>query len=643
MFTALAYFLFGDGDAQARLPMALAGIGLVASAWMLRPYLGRRGALIAAVLLGFSPSLLYFTRFARHDGLMVLWELWMVIGIFRYIDTGKPGYLYLLAASIALAIGTHELYYIVFFIFGLLMLVRIIAETTWGKYINMVLGGLVGICAAIGILTMVFYVPLPVGEGLYLGEKVFLTMVVLLFAWASSFAWDPTPVVVPRFVHLWRNERTTLWIALSILVGLYLVMYTTFFAYPRGAIDGLYAGLAYWLGSQQEFARGDQPWYYYFLLLGVYEPLGILAAVGAAIYLYTRGFSLPWLRFGRKAEPQPAPETTLDVTADTDEETTTDTRRTRRKRRHTEDSDEHTNGLEMEPEPATASGPRPNYMPLFILIMVAWYFCAIVIFSWAGEKMPWLVIHMALPGNLIAAWVLGRLLRLIPPLGVRPGVSPIENNPASDATPETSKLDDAPPEEFPSTQREGGFSWRVLMVPPLLLLLLIALGVALSRFYSDAGGQEGQSNLLQGFVPLLVFGGCVYALLTLSQYITWRVTLAVSALTLSLLFGAYMLRSTWIAVYQQPDVAVELLVYTQTSPDVPRYVDYVRELAVNQTRNYRSADDVTGGLTMPIILSSSDSSGEGSLAWPMQWYLRDFQRLNWKGGDEIRSPSPTYL
>ncbi len=52
--TALAYFLFGDGDAQARLPMALAGIGLVASAWWLRPYLGRGGALIAALLLGFS-------------------------------------------------------------------------------------------------------------------------------------------------------------------------------------------------------------------------------------------------------------------------------------------------------------------------------------------------------------------------------------------------------------------------------------------------------------------------------------------------------------------------------------------------------------------------------------------------------------
>ncbi|NTW97808.1 MAG: TIGR03663 family protein, partial [Oscillochloris sp.] len=105
ILTFASYFLFGDGDAQARLPMAMAGIGMVASAWWLRPYLGRRGALIAAALLAFSPSLLYFTRFARHDGLMVLWEIWMVIGALRWLDSGRARWLYLLAAAVALAVG----------------------------------------------------------------------------------------------------------------------------------------------------------------------------------------------------------------------------------------------------------------------------------------------------------------------------------------------------------------------------------------------------------------------------------------------------------------------------------------------------------------------------------------------------------
>jgi predicted membrane-bound mannosyltransferase len=37
----------------------------------------------------------------------------------------------------------------------------------------------------------------------------------------------------------------------------------------------------------------------------------------------------------------------------------------------------------------------------------------VIFFSWAGEKMPWLVVHMALPGNLLAAWALGKLLQIV--------------------------------------------------------------------------------------------------------------------------------------------------------------------------------------------------------------------------------------
>src|ERR1051325_3746927 len=75
--TLLSFLLFGDGDAQARVPEAIAGILLVASSWMLRPYFGRRGALIAGVLL---------------------------------------------------AITTHELYYILFFLFGSFLLIRVLDE-----------------------------------------------------------------------------------------------------------------------------------------------------------------------------------------------------------------------------------------------------------------------------------------------------------------------------------------------------------------------------------------------------------------------------------------------------------------------------------------------------------------------------------
>ncbi len=585
ILTLLSYFLFGDGDAQARLPMALAGVGMVASCWMLRPYLGRSGALIAAVLLGFSPSLLYFTRFARHDGLMVLWEVWMVISIFRYIDTGRPFYLYLLATSLALAIATHELYYILFFIFGIFLLVRLLAESGFVRRLNLVLLIVMGVC----VLLMIFNRPLPFGQGLYLGEKAFLVGSTLLLAWLSIRVWDPRPVVIPRFQKLWYEERMVLWTAVSILVGIYVVLYTTFFAYPRGAIDGLYAGLAYWLGSQQAYARGDQPWYYYIMMLPLYEPLGVVSGIGAAMYLFTR-------------RPPPvdhsAPETAIargnERTCVHDGAAAADGERPDHHERHTPVT------MQVPPGSTIAAKISPT-QTLFPLLLVFWYFSATVIFSWAGEKMPWLLVHMSLPGNLVAAWALAHLIQHL--------------------------------------------DWRTLsgqrqawLVPPAILLLFVALGVALWRLGGAGADQAGQINLLQGLVPLVLAGGIIYALLTIGQQVRVRVTLTLAGLTVACLLGAYMIRSSWRAVYRHPDTPIELLVYTQTAPDVPRYVQDVRRIAVNLTRNRRTADDVTGGLSMPIILDSGNSeTGEGSLAWPIQWYLRDFQQLKWLPGDQFQN------
>ncbi|MBO9336560.1 MAG: TIGR03663 family protein, partial [Roseiflexus sp.] len=161
VLTLFSYFLFGDGDFQARLPQALAGIALVASTWMLRPYLGARGALLAGVLLAFTPTLLYYTRFARHDGLMVLWTLWIVIGFFRYIDTAQPRYLYLLAVGIALALATHELYYILGFIFGWFLIIRVLYELLPRRTMTIAL-------SAIAVVTVL--IELSIISGLWYGR-----------------------------------------------------------------------------------------------------------------------------------------------------------------------------------------------------------------------------------------------------------------------------------------------------------------------------------------------------------------------------------------------------------------------------------------------------------------------------------------
>ncbi len=618
ILTLLSYFLFGDGDAQARLPMALAGIGLVASCWMLRPLIGKRGAFVAAVLLGFSPSLLYFTRFARHDGLMVLWELWMVIGVFRYLQSGRAGYLYLLAVSLALAVGTHELYYILFFIFGIFLLLRLLAESRLARYLNIALPSLLGLCVVI----MVLNPPLPIGQGLYLGEKALLVASALLIGWLCHRVWPREQVVIPRFVDLWRNHRMTLWLALGVLASLYLVQYTTFFSYFRGALDGLYAGIAYWLGSQHEYARGDQPWYYYVMQLPLYEILGVVCGIGAAVYLFTRRAT----QFGQDgAEWGPAVRQLIppDV-ALSDEDTTVVVRESTAPTEGDGNGDGQSDGQSEGDgegdgnsdgtEAPTASGavavlpPAMLAAAIFPLLLVFWYVNAIVTFSWAGEKMPWLLVHMALPGNLLAAWAIGRLLTNI----------------------------ETPSAEEDAPEGRGGL---LLVVPPAVLVMLIAFIVFLWRYYSAGEGQEGQATLVQSLVPLIIAGGIFFGLLTLGSRIGMRVLLSLTALTFAVVLGAYMLRSTWLAVYEHPDTPVELLVYTQTSPDVPRYVRDIEELAINLTRIERGEDDITGGLSMPMIVDSGDENGDGSLAWPLQWYLRNFQEVKWKKYETFSDPT----
>jgi uncharacterized protein (TIGR03663 family) len=620
ILTLLSFFLFGDGDAQARLPMALAGIGLVASCWMLRPLIGKRGAFIAAVLLGFSPSLLYFTRFARHDGLMVLWELWMVVGVFRYLQSGRAGYLYLLAVSLALAVGTHELYYILFFIFGIFLLLRLLAESPYARYMNIVLPSLLGLC----VVLMVLNPPLPIGQGLYLGEKALLVASALLVGWLCHRVWPREQIVIPRFVDLWRNQRTTLWLALGVLVTLYVVQYTTFFSHFRGALDGLYAGIAYWLGSQHEYARGDQPWYYYLMQLPLYEILGVVCGIGAAIYLFTR-HATQFVVDGATGEPASGQTVPADVALSAEAEKVaagSDGAATPER-----DGQETTAAVDGDGTEATAAAdgdgaeevataapvaraplsPERLAAVLFPLLLVFWYFNAIVIFSWAGEKMPWLLVHMALPGNVLAAWALGRLL---------------------------STVDTAPAESAP-----GGRGGLLLIVPPAVLVMLIAFLVFLWRYYSAGEGQEGQASLVQSLVPLIIAGAIFFGLLTLGNRIGMRVLLSLTALTFATVLGAYMLRATWLAVYEHPDTPVELLVYTQTSPDVPRYVRDIEELSINLTRLERSDDDITGGLSMPIIVDSGDEQGEGSLAWPLQWYFRNFQEVNWKKYESFSNPT----
>ncbi len=110
--------VFGDTDFVARLPYALFGAALVGLPYLLRRQIGDRGAICAGVILTFSPSLLYFSRFGRNDILMAVWAVLLLIFLWRYVENEKRRYLFGAAAVTALMLASKETAYFVILFMG---------------------------------------------------------------------------------------------------------------------------------------------------------------------------------------------------------------------------------------------------------------------------------------------------------------------------------------------------------------------------------------------------------------------------------------------------------------------------------------------------------------------------------------------
>lgn len=104
IFAALLFFLLGVSDEVVRFAPALAGIGIVALTPLLRPYLGKGGALGAGLLLAISPSLVYFSRQPDAAIYATFFALLLVIAVLRALDRGQPGDVVLAAAAAALLV-----------------------------------------------------------------------------------------------------------------------------------------------------------------------------------------------------------------------------------------------------------------------------------------------------------------------------------------------------------------------------------------------------------------------------------------------------------------------------------------------------------------------------------------------------------
>ncbi len=129
----LGFTLLGADDLTARWLPALVGLILALLPYGLRQRLGRGGALAASLLLAISPSAVYFSRTLDAAILVAACGLALVVGLINYVDTQRPGYLYLAAAALGLGLSAGSGIYTLLLIIALFVLGLYLIERVWSR------------------------------------------------------------------------------------------------------------------------------------------------------------------------------------------------------------------------------------------------------------------------------------------------------------------------------------------------------------------------------------------------------------------------------------------------------------------------------------------------------------------------------
>jgi uncharacterized protein (TIGR03663 family) len=549
---ALVFNLLWDGDYTSRLAYALFGTALVGLPFFLRGYLGKAGALVTAALLAFSPTLLYFSRFARNDIYMAFWSLALVICLWRYIQERRNRYLYIGSAVLAFAFATKETAFILTAAMGgILFLYGLPSLFLWfiGRRKLSQLSGAAALFFLLLSLTLPQWsalaslpqdrlgiilanpaenwrdgpVGFPMGNGLYVAFGV----VVFLFGLSiyTGVSWN---------AGVWL-------ICALVFYAIWATLYSTFYTNIAGLFTGVWQSMGYWL-AQQDVARGGQPWYYYLVLGFNYEFLPFLFSL-AAIPYYLWAFLRRALEGWRWVE---APVEEVVVPGDAP--------RLRWWER-----------LRERAQQAIAAS-RGEQFSLFLVLWVALTFAAYTV---AGEKMPWLMVNVTLPFVLLAGRFIGDLVERVP---------------------------------WRWVIRRGHIA-LLLLVP-----LLLAVGVRVFQLYLERGGVLTMASWSLSLLIILV------VLLATVAYIGYRsgprLGVTLGALSLALVFLGFSIFVAGRAAYRNGDVPVEMLVYTQTAPDVVRVRDSI----------VRLAEETGKGRKIKVLIDQTDG-----FAWPWVWYFRNYK------------------
>jgi len=602
--TAFIYFLFGVSDFTARIYAATLGVILVMTPWLLRKWLGKHGALFASIMLLISPAITFYARYTRHDTPLMLMTVLLLWTLLQYLDTGRTRWLYGMAVFFPLMYASKENAYIYTAIFLVLLALPFLWQvfhTRWARpdlfrllviavVVALLLGGVfvlstrnapvqeadeadnasianiiipwwgrlamgIAFLALLSVVPLIYY---GVGETTMRGWRLFDVLMVLgtltlplgsafLMKFVAGvdmkafyaalmgpdFSTLPVGTTIAAFATFvvtvgisvllglgWDKKR---WPKVALIhYGIFFVLYSTFFTWGWGILTGMIGGLAYWM-AQQGVARGQQPWYYYAVIGPLYEYLPLLLSAGAGVW--------GLVRFFRPAAPRRAVD----------------------------------DGSTEEPKPLAID----RLFPLFLL---AWALFSWVAYAYAGEKMPWLFVHIALPHLLLAAWGLNQWLQ------------------------------DLTWQDF--IARRG---WLLITALLLLWRAFAVLPQALGEWRTVQSGLtltglEPVVKIISAFIGIVLGGGLlVWAVDKLGSKRALRLALA----TVVGVLAVFTVRTMFMLNYINAELGTEFMVYAHATPDVKKVLAQIEEISWRTT-----------GTPNDIKVAYGK---EG--AWPFYWYM----------------------
>jgi uncharacterized protein (TIGR03663 family) len=565
---ATSFFLVGDSDFSLRLPMALFGTGLVLVPLLLKPRIGQFGALAAGVMLAFSPSILYYSRFARNDIFMAVFTLALVGVMWRYIDERKNRWLYIGAGLVAIGFATKETQYIVIALLGAFLITQVWKELRDWLYARR---SLAEFSPEASFLVLLAALSLPL---LAAGVAVFQGVLGVTLAaedgtpgvptgspngagWNVAIGISAAFIAASLAAGWYWNKRVFLG-AFAVFAIVFVLLFSNFGSNPGGIGSGAWQSLGYWI-AQHDVARGNQPWYYYFTISSIYEFMPFAVATGAAMYYGFKSGLRPWIFIALIAGA-------MLVLAN--------------------DSLSFQKGIVQGAEQdvlnyvgqlalLTVYGSaialtlviRTNKFNKFLFF---WTVGTFIAYTHAGEKMPWLIVNIAVPAVILAASTLNDIVMSI----------------------------------------DWRNAWRnragltIVGVPVFYLMLWKIV-------FHDLG--EGAGQFAAAWAILAVLGLLLLGLQVLGSRIGRSQALGiVGLLTVVIMFG-FTFRAGWIASFENGDIPVEMLVYTQTSPDIHNLAKEIEQTA-----------NLTGDrYEIKLAIDIRDA-----YSWPWQWYLRRYNEVS---------------